>query len=88
MMARTTSGGSDILQTATELFPVTKIVTAKSDITLYHYMDHFINDRIKDKLQETQLESTQRESAQQETLGKIRFLCFLPPDVGVSLLIP
>ena len=88
MMARTTSGGSDILQTATELFPVTKIVTAKSDITLYHYMDHFLNDRIKDKLQETQRESTQRESTQQESLGKIRFLCFLPPDVGVSLLIP
>jgi len=88
MMARTTSGGSDILQTATELFPVTKIVTAKSDITLYHYMDHFLNDRIKNKLQETQLESTQRESTQQGSLGKIRFLCFLPPDVGVSLLIP
>ena len=88
MMARTTSGGSDILQTTTELFPVTKIVTAKSDITLYHYMDHFLNDRIKDKLQETQRESTQRESTQQEPLGNIRFLCFLPPDVGVSLLIP
>ena len=88
MMARTTSGGSDILQTATELFPVTKIVTAKSDITLYHYMDHFLNDRINNKLQETQRESTQRESTQQEPLGNIRFLCFLPPDVGVSLLIP
>ena len=88
MMARTTSGGSDILQTTAELFPVTKIVTAKSDITLYHYMDHFLNDRIKDKLQETQRESTQRESTQQEPLGNIRFLCFLPPDVGVSLLIP
>ena len=88
MMARTTSGGSDILQTTAELFPVTKIVTAKSDITLYHYMDHFLNDRINNKLQETQRESTQRESTQQEPLGNIRFLCFLPPDVGVSLLIP
>jgi len=83
MMARTTSGGSDILQTTNELFPVTKIVTAKSDIKLYHYMDHFLNDRINNKLQETQ-----RESTQQESLGNIRFLCFLPPDVGVSLLIP
>ena len=88
MMARTTSGGSDILQTTAELFPVTKIVTAKSDIKLYHYMDHFLNDRINNKLQETQRESTQRESTQQEPLGNIRFLCFLPPDVGVSLLIP
>ena len=88
MMARTTSGGSDILQTTAELFPVTKIVTAKSDIKLYHYMDHFLNDRINNKLQETQRESTQRESTQQESLGNIRFLCFLPPDVGVSLLIP